>query len=113
MTFILPSFGASVVSAVPGGGAAFNTYSADFDASDDHLHFGSSATNRYISLGSGDFAISMWFYPRSTTQDFLFKGASGRAFITGGTLSFRSWGSSINISSAYSINNWYHLVVEL
>jgi hypothetical protein len=89
-----------------------NTYSADFDGVDDHLHFGTSATNRYITLGTTDLALSLWFYPQSTSQDFLFKGASGRAYILGGTLTLKSWGTQVDITSAYSINNWYHLVIE-
>lgn len=89
-----------------------NTYSADFDGIDDHLYFGTSATNRYITLGTNDLALSMWFYPESTSQDFLFKGATGRAYISNGTLTLKSWGTQVDITSAYSINNWYHLVVE-
>lgn len=89
-----------------------NTYSADFDGVDAHLHFGTSATNRYISLGTTDLAISMWFYPRDTSQDFLFKGATGRAYILNGTLTLKGWGTQVDITSAYAINNWYHLVVE-
>jgi len=89
-----------------------NTYSADFDGVDAHLHFGTSATNRYITLGTTDLAISMWFYPRSTTQDFLFKGVTGRAYISGGTLTLKGWSTQVDITSAYAINNWYHLVIE-
>ena len=89
-----------------------NTYSADFDGVDDHLHFGTSATNRYINLGTTDLAVSLWFYPRSTTQDFLFKGVTGRAYIGSGNLTLKSWGTQVDITSAYAINNWYHLVIE-
>ena len=89
-----------------------NTYSADFDGVDDQLYFGTSPTNRDVNLGSSDFALSMWFYPQSTTQDFLWANSTGgqRVFINGGTLSYRGIGTSVDISSAYSINNWYHLV---
>jgi len=54
----------------------------------------------------------MWFYPQSTSQDFLWSDLAGgqRVFITGGTLSYRGIGANVNISSAYSVNNWYHLV---
>ena len=46
MTFILPSFGASAISAVPGGGGAgfANTYSVDFDGTDDYLSLGNLGT---------------------------------------------------------------------
>ena len=40
MTFILPSFGASAISAVPGGGGFPNTYSLDFDGTDDYVSTG-------------------------------------------------------------------------
>ena len=89
-----------------------NTYSADLDGTDDQLYFGASPTNRNVNLGTTDFALSMWFYPQSTTQDFLWSDLSGgqRVFITGGTLSYRGIGANVNISSAYAVNNWYHLV---
>ena len=89
-----------------------NTYSADFDGVDDQLYFGTSPSNRNVNLGSSDFALSMWLYPQSTTQDFLWADSAGgqRVFITGGNLSFRGIGTNVDISSAYSINNWYHLV---
>ena len=89
-----------------------NTYSADFDGVDDHLHFGTSATNRYITLGTTDLALSMWFYPRDTSQDFVFKGGAGRAYILNGTLTLKGWGTQVDITSAYIINNWHHLVIE-
>jgi hypothetical protein len=91
-----------------------NTYSASFDGVDDHLYFGTSATNRDVTLGTTDFALSMWFYPESTTQDFLFNNTAGstRAFIGAGTFTLKGYGTQVDITSAYSINNWYHLVIE-
>lgn len=58
MTFILPSFGASVVSAVPGGGASplSNTYSLSFDGVDDYLDLGSST---FFNTSSA-FSYSGW-----------------------------------------------------
>ena len=89
-----------------------NTYSASFDGVDDALYFGGSLSGTDVTLGTTDFAVSLWFYPESTSQDFLFKNSSGtdRVFINNGTISFRGYGSSLDLSSAYSINNWYHLV---
>lgn len=60
MTFILPSFGASAISAVPGGGggALTNTYSVSFDGTDDYMDLGSSTT--YADTASA-FSISAWF----------------------------------------------------
>lgn len=91
-----------------------NTYSAGFDGVDDHLYFGTSATNRDVSLGTTDFAISMWFYPESASQDFLFQdtGGASRVFINGGTLTVKGYGTQVDIASAYSVNNWYHFVLE-
>jgi hypothetical protein len=91
-----------------------NTYSADFDGVDDHLFFGTSATNRDVTLGTTDFALSMWFYPKSTSQDFLFNDTTGgdRAFIHSGTFTLKGYGTQVDITGAYSINSWYHLVIE-
>jgi len=91
-----------------------NTYSASFDGVDDHLYFGTSATNRDVALGTTDFALSMWFYPDTTTQDFIFQntGGSGRAYINNGTFTLKGYGTQVDITSAYSINTWYHLVIE-
>lgn len=68
MTFILPSFGASAISAVPGsgggGGASFsNTYSVAFDAVGDYATTASSVLNFYNTGGS----ISAWIKPSSVT----------------------------------------------
>lgn len=91
-----------------------NTYSASFDGIDDHLYFGTSATNQNVTLGTTDFALSMWFYPESTTQDYLFNDTTlnDRAFINNGTFTLKGYGTQVDITSAYSINNWYHLVIE-
>jgi len=90
-----------------------NTYSASFDGVSDHLYFGTSATNKDITLGTTDFALSLWFYPTSTTQDFLFRdtGGTNRVFILNGTLTIK-YGTTISITNAYQVNNWHHLVLE-
>jgi hypothetical protein len=56
MTFILPSFGASAISAVPsgGGGSFSNTYSVSFDGTNDYIDIGGS-----YDLGT----FSAWFKP--------------------------------------------------
>jgi hypothetical protein len=59
MTFILPSFGASAISAVPGGGgggALSNTYSVDFDGTNDYVDTGSTFQSTFRSNHS----ISFW-----------------------------------------------------
>ena len=66
MTFILPSFGASAISAVPasgGGGGSWsgNTYSVDFDGTDDYLSLGNLG-----SAGRSLGAMLMWVNVTST-----------------------------------------------
>jgi len=67
MTFILPSFGASAISAVPGGGgggASFsNGYALSFDGVDDYATTANSVLNFYNTGGS----ISAWIKPSSVT----------------------------------------------
>lgn len=74
MTFILPSFGASAISAVPGGGgggggALTNSYSLDFDGTDDYLDTGSTFQSTFQS----SYSISTWYKQDSTsgTQNFF------------------------------------------
>lgn len=61
MTFILPSFGASAISAVPGGGgggALTNTYSVEFDGTDDYIQL----PNGVLSTLQGTaWSISAWY----------------------------------------------------
>lgn len=91
-----------------------NSYSASFDGVDDHLYFGTSATNRDITVGSSDLAVSLWFYADDTTASALFQNTSAgsRCFLNAGTLTLKGYGTQRDITSAYSANNWYHLVVE-
>lgn len=62
MTFILPSFGASAISAVPGGGGGGasawngNTYSVEFDGTDDYMDTGSTFQSTFQS----SFSFSLW-----------------------------------------------------
>jgi hypothetical protein len=64
MTFILPSFGASAISAVPGGGggAFTNTYSLDFDGTNDFIQ-----TSYRPSAGS-TFSASFWMKSSDTSS---------------------------------------------
>jgi len=58
MTFILPSFGASAISAVPGGGGGggsfSNTYSLDFDGTDDYV------STELSVAGQSELTVSSW-----------------------------------------------------
>jgi hypothetical protein len=63
MTFILPSFGASAISAVPasgGGGGGFNTYSVDFDGTNDYVGVASDP-------GLDVYSTSLWFKTAETS----------------------------------------------
>jgi hypothetical protein len=76
MTFILPSFGASAISAVPsggGGGGFSNTYSVDFDGTDDYLSLGNISS---LSSASA-FTLSTWV-KTSTNNKYIYSSyASG------------------------------------
>jgi len=99
----------------PVGGGFNNQFSASFDATDDHLFFGANATDKDITLGTTDFALSMWIYPVSDTQDFIFvdKTKADRTYLLGGELILKGYGTpaTITISSAYTEDEWFHLVV--
>lgn len=97
----------------PVGGGFQNQFSGSFDGTDDHLFFGTSAGNKDITLGTTDFALSMWLYGVSDTQDFIFVDTTkaSRAFLSGGSLMIRGYGVAITISSAYTEDEWFHLVV--
>ena len=58
MTFILPSFGASAISAVPasGGGGGYNSHAVEFDGIDDFMTTG-------YTFGGSTFSASMWVKP--------------------------------------------------
>lgn len=130
MTFILPSFGASAISAVPGGGGSFaNTYSIDLDGTDDYFSTGFAPSG----IGTGDYSISWWFNVESgATVDhpyfFTFGATSGAGTATyqGCGLTGRSGDGyklrvNNNFSGSYTqtassstsdvtAGNWYHLL---
>lgn len=74
MTFILPSFGASSISAVPGPSFT-NAYSVQLDGTDDRVLYDSTSGNQ-TSLGSftGDMSFVFWFkqtsIPTGLGQDY-------------------------------------------
>ena len=66
MTFILPSIGGGII-ASPTAPAAFpNTYSVDFDGTDDYMDAGTSSD--YSIVGGG--TLSYWFNPSFTTSTY-------------------------------------------
>ena len=76
MTFILPSFGASAISAVPGGGggAFTNTYSVSLDGSDDYISLASQ-----ISF-SGACTLSTWIKPSCDSDEIFLGKVSSSSF---------------------------------
>jgi hypothetical protein len=91
-----------------------NTYSADFDGTNEHLHFGTSATNKNIFFGTGDYAFSIWFRQTSTSNDTLYEGATTTSYgyVQNQTLHIRGFtGSNETFSSVVVNNDWNHLVI--
>jgi len=116
MTFILPSFGASAISAVPGGGgggggAFTNTYSLEFDGTDDVMQTGVAYATTW--------SASVWIKPSHTSGTFgtIFSDASSRrAYIyydgTNYTVYLRQGSSPFNVltSSGNAIHDtWTHI----
>jgi hypothetical protein len=123
MTFILPSFGASAISAVPGGGGGggfTNTYSSlSFDGTDDYLDTNSNFQSTFQSA----FSVSMWFKfdDVSASNEALFgvdnTGYYDRILIwkntsnqIGAFYTANQQGVSAITSSGVTVTNWNHVV---
>lgn len=115
MTFILPSFGASAIAAVPGGGGPL---SVSFDGTNDYATISGSSE---LSI-SGDCSISAWFNPSSVSGfNYIFSLTDGRlagtdrAFGLSGTqMVANTYASGWNdpfTHTAISTGSWYHVVV--
>jgi hypothetical protein len=91
-----------------------NTYSADFDGTNDHLHFGTSATNKNINLGTS-YAVSLWFRSgASSGVDMIFRDTVANQWLykDGSGLNLKGFtGSTETFSNVVSTNTWYHFVV--
>jgi hypothetical protein len=73
MTFILPSFGASAISAVPGGGGGggfTNTYGVDLDGANDSI-------DAVSDPGLSVYTMSFWLKTSQSTFAFLVGGFGG------------------------------------
>ena len=91
-----------------------NTYSAEFDGTNEHLHFGTSATNKNIFFGTGDYAFSIWFRQTATSNNTLYEGATTTSYgyVQNQTLHIRGFtGSNETFSSVVVNNDWNHLVI--
>jgi len=128
MTFILPSFGASAISAVPGGGgggAVTNDYSLSLDGTDDYARL----TGMTLS---GAFTASFWFNPLSHAMGsgdlFMTKGydANPHTSETDWKLDYanggfrysvydrtQSWATKLEATHTFSFsaNTWYHIMI--
>lgn len=131
MTFILPSFGASAISAVPGGGGAFqNQYSVELDGTDDDWAIGvdpfgnlQGSGNRLGITGTSH-TLCLWVKfdtPATVGQHVLFYNTAMqirlRAASDGWNPSgfrFKTTGQSgngITVSSSTTANKWYFLAM--
>ena len=109
MTFILPSFGASAISAVPGGGGGFSNYSVDFDGTDDYMDAGNITALNSVANAS----YSFWYKTSATGKVGLIGGGAGTSAYhwTDGNMYVHSWittqAHSITIPT---LGNWHHIV---
>lgn len=118
MTFILPSFGASAISAVPasgGGGGVSNTYSLDFDGTDDYV------STELSVAGESELSVSAWVKldTVSATKGFVaqYVGGGNRAFRLAHFPSLSSMWFEVYGSNSYAgykdtsitTGTWYHV----
>lgn len=119
MTFILPSFGASAISAVPSGGGSFsNTDSVDLDGTNDFVNLGSSSDFDSVSA----FTISAWIkadsfsgYPMILAKT---NGTTGKAFqfyidqATSKTTMAVNFSGFASSTDTISTGAWTHVAVS-
>ena len=122
MTFILPSFGASAISAVPGGGGGAlpsiaNGYALSFDGTDDYVEV--------TGLGlSGATSFSVWFNSQSSGNRPLIHADSSSsasiyiAYISSGLYVYlydSTQGGYLAKSHSFtaSIGDWHNIVVTV
>jgi len=112
MTFILPSFGASAIAAVPGGGGGSftNDYSLSCDGVDDYLSLGDLSS---LVGGQNDVSYSIWVNYSSTGNQGLLgnTAATGEAYIYSGTFyATQLHDSTFANLGSLSANTWHHIV---
>jgi hypothetical protein len=111
MTFILPSFGASAIAAVPGGGSSFaNDYSISLDGNNDYLDCG----NLTSINGATNLSTSVWFKLDNLTsggeRPVLFSGGNGTLYIWPKTDTTFAYINDSFTVSAWNTGQWYHVV---
>lgn len=113
MTFILPSFGASAISAVSGGGGSFtNTRSLSFDGTDDY------ALASSLSGHAAPFTLSFWFYSSNNITMVPFHYQNNLWFRmvirSGGVVRFYGT-SDVNTptTGGWVLNQWNHFAATV
>lgn len=113
MTFILPSFGASAIAAVPGGSFA-NDFSISLDGTNDYLDCG----NLTSINGATNLSISLWFKLDNLTSGgvrpvLMVGGGSGSFYIypnADTTLTYVTGTVAHSFTvSTWNTGQWYHL----
>ena len=109
MTFILPSFGASAISTVPGGGGGFNTYSVDFDGTNDYMDAGNVTAINSVANAS----YSFWYKTSATGKVGLIGGGLATSVYhwTDGNMYVHAFvGSSVHAITVPTLGSWHHIV---
>jgi hypothetical protein len=119
MTFILPSFGASAIAAVPSSGSLTNDFSVEFEGSDEFMDTGSNFASTFGSA----FTISCWFKRDSGSGTGAMFGQwhdsnfRHYAYVTGGSLIYdiRIAGTAVGAPtmSIAQDTNWHHVAVTV
>lgn len=118
MTFVLPSIGGGIIASAtaPAGLPSItNTYSVEFDGSDDYVEVGNVS-----GLSGTSFSISAWFYlTANPSGEGIFGAGSSSSdrvwlqVLDSNTIRFGSLGNidTFDLSSGtFSLNTWYHVV---
>ena len=112
MTFVLPSIGSGIIASPTSAPAAFNTYSVDFDGTDDKMQAGDSSTIASASV----FTISAWARFHGTGQIFLASGTTNQDRIymelnntEVGVVVKNGAGGAARWTTSLSANTWYHI----
>jgi len=85
-----------------------NTYSVEFDGSNDHMSLTSTVS------GAGAYTLSFWIRPLGGNEGWVLYGTSGEYIsyygaIYGNKLLVRNMGSITTATDSIMVNNWYHV----
>jgi hypothetical protein len=111
MTFILPSFGASAISAVPGGASAWNgnSYALDFDGTDDYMSLGNITAINSVANAS----YSFWYKSSVSSTLGLMGGGQGTSvyqWSNHGKLYANAWSADYHELTIPTLGAWHHIV---